>query len=75
MMDQWSPEWRLRLPSLPGALPSARPQRIVVFGDLGRGSDDDAATWNDYGRPALNTSLRLAEEAAAVNMDLGASLL
>lgn len=69
---QWSPEWRLRVPPLPGALPSARPQRLAIFGDFGRGSNDDSATWNEYGRPAINTSLRLAEEAAAGNADLGA---
>jgi hypothetical protein len=29
---------------------------VVLYDDLGRGSNDDAYTWNHYGEPAFNTS-------------------
>ena len=34
-------------------------------------SSSGSATWNEYGRPSYYTSLRLAEEAAQGNADLG----
>ena len=27
-----------------------------MFADMGRGTDDDSVTWNEYGSPAFNTS-------------------
>ncbi|KAA0153600.1 hypothetical protein FNF29_02988 [Cafeteria roenbergensis] len=35
---------------------------LLVFADLGRGTEDGALTWDDYGRPALNTSRRMRED-------------
>jgi hypothetical protein len=43
-----------RVPSAPGVV--SYPHTLVAFDDLGRGSLDDAATWNEYGRPSVNTS-------------------
>eukprot|EP01138_Halocafeteria_seosinensis_P002693 gb/GECG01002754.1/.p1 GENE.gb/GECG01002754.1/~~gb/GECG01002754.1/.p1 ORF type:complete len:765 (+),score=79.04 gb/GECG01002754.1/:1-2295(+) len=33
--------------------------RLFLYGDMGRGSDDDAATWREYGEPAINTTRQL----------------
>lgn len=33
-----------------------RPTTVVLYDDMGRGSDDMAFTWNEYGRPAINVS-------------------
>ena len=30
-----------------------------MFADMGRGTDDDSVTWNEYGSPAFNTSVAL----------------
>jgi len=35
---------------------------LLVYADLGRGTEDGALTWDDYGRPALNTSRRMAQD-------------
>ena len=32
----------------------------MLFDDLGRGSTDDTYTWNEYGRPAINTSMSVS---------------
>ena len=32
---------------------------IAAFGDLGRGTEDDADTWHEYGSPAINTTKRI----------------
>ena len=40
---------------------------IAMFADMGRGTDDDAATWNEYGSPAFNTSRALAADADAID--------
>lgn len=44
----------------PAAGDHSLPTRLIVFGDLGRGSDDDGQTWNEYGRPAYNTTAMIA---------------
>ena len=43
------------------------PGSIAMFADMGRGTDDDAATWNEYGSPAFNTSRALAADADAID--------
>ena len=40
-----------------------------MFADMGRGTDDDARTWQDYGSPAFNVSKRLASDAGAGVVD------
>lgn len=49
-------EYQFRVPPLAGTQPTDRPTTVVLFDDLGRGSNDDAFTWNHYGEPAFNTS-------------------
>jgi len=51
-----SREYQLRVPPLAGTQPKGRPTTVVLYDDLGRGSNDDAYTWNHYGEPAFNTS-------------------
>lgn len=46
-----------------------RPTTVVLFCDLGRGSSDDTFTWNEYGRPALNTSNSIGALVAAGKVD------
>ena len=43
------------------------PFTIAMFADMGRGTDDDAATWNEYGSPAFNTSRALAADADVID--------
>ena len=46
-----------------------RPFTIAMFADMGRGTDDDARTWQEYGSPAFNVSKRLASDAGAGVVD------
>ena len=43
--------------------------RLAAFGDLGRGSFDDASSWLEYGAPAKHTAAALAADAAAGALD------
>ena len=52
---------------------SSRPVAVAMFADMGRGTDDDSVTWNEYGSPAFNTSVALTN--AAGNMDIDAAFL
>ena len=52
---------------------SSRPVSVAMFADMGRGTDDDSVTWNEYGSPAFNTSNALTN--AAGNMDIDAAFL
>ena len=45
------------VPPQPGQQPPDRPTTAILYCDLGRGSLDDSETWNDYGRPAINTTM------------------
>jgi hypothetical protein len=63
--ERTSPDFSFVVPPLPRADAGAFPFRFAAFGDLGRGSFDDAITWREYGAPSKNTSLWLAAEAAA----------
>ncbi|RYG48535.1 hypothetical protein EON67_07510, partial [archaeon] len=51
------------VPPLPGD--ASLPTRLIMFGDLGRGSDDDASTWQEYGRQAKNTTVRILSDDIA----------
>lgn len=42
---------------------------IAAFGDLGRGTMDDSACWQEYGHPAVYTSALLQQEADAGTID------
>lgn len=67
--DDWSAEHLLHLPPLPGTQPPSRPTTVILFDDLGRGSLDDTYTWREYGRPAINTTMRVAAEIAEGKID------
>jgi hypothetical protein len=64
----------LLVPPQPGVNPQQqqlqRPTTAVLFCDLGRGSSDDTFTWNEYGRPALNTSNSIGALVAAGKVDV-----
>lgn len=51
--NNWSEERVFHLPPPNGR--SSEPTRVILYDDLGRGSDDQAYTWNEYGRPAYST--------------------
>jgi len=63
----FSPEARLWVPLAPGDV--SRPTAIVAYQDLGRGSPDDGATWNEYGKPGYNTTQFVALDVAAGPVD------
>ena len=46
-----------------------RPFSLAMFADMGRGTDDDSVTWQEYGAPALNVSRALARDAAKGDVD------
>lgn len=54
--NDFSTEFTLHLPTLPGQSPSARPTSLVLMADLGRGSNDNTFSWHEYGRPSINTT-------------------
>ncbi len=67
--NTWSQEWTFLIPPQAGQQPPNRPTSAILFCDLGRGSMDDAETWNEYGRPAYNTSRFAAARAQAGEVD------
>ncbi len=42
----FSDEFVFYSPPLPGFQPPSRPTTVVLFDDLGRGTNDDSFTWN-----------------------------
>lgn len=54
--NDFSTEFTLHLPTLPGQSPAARPTSLVLMADLGRGSLDNTFSWHEYGRPSVNTT-------------------
>ena len=66
---------RVSVPPPAGAAPVAsrdgevKPFTVAMFADMGRGTDDDAVTWHEYGSPAFNTSRFLSLDAAAGSID------
>jgi acid phosphatase type 7 len=53
--NDYSTEYSFLAPPLPGTQPPSRPTTAILFDDLGRGSRDDSYTWNEYGRPSVQT--------------------
>jgi hypothetical protein len=58
--NDFSKEFTLNVPPLAGNQPESRPTTVILYDDMGRGSNDDTFTWNEYGRPAINTSQSVA---------------
>jgi len=54
--DNFSREYRFRVPPLPGTQPFDRPTTVILYDDMGRGSTDMTYTWNEYGRPSIYTA-------------------
>jgi hypothetical protein len=67
--DDFSQEFFLKLPPLPGKQPQNRPTTVVLFDDLGRGSTDHTYTWNEYGRPAIYTAMSVGARSFAGEID------
>jgi acid phosphatase type 7 len=67
--DDYSKEYVLTVPPLPGTQPDTRPTTVILYDDLGRGSTDNTYTWNEYGRPAIYTSMAVGAEVMAGNID------
>jgi hypothetical protein len=42
---------------------------VVLYDDLGRGGLDMAYTWNEYGRPSINTTMAVGAEVMAGGVD------
>lgn len=68
--DNWSKEYALHLPPLPGTQPPTRPTTVILYDDLGRGSLDMSYTWNEYGRPSILTTMAVGAEVAAGQVDM-----
>jgi hypothetical protein len=43
--NDWSQEFRFRVPPPPGNRPHDRPTTVILYDDLGRGSLDQSYTW------------------------------
>lgn len=67
--DDWSEEHSFHCPPLAGTQPSTRPTRVILYDDMGRGSTDDTYTWNEYGRPAIETMYAVGHEVSMGNVD------
>jgi hypothetical protein len=65
----FSEEFVFLVPPRAGMQPPNRPTTVILFDDFGRGSTDDTFTWNEYGRPALNTTLSVAELVSRGEVD------
>jgi hypothetical protein len=48
--------YKFHVPPTRGTNPPNRPTSIIFFDDLGRGSNDEAYTWYNYGEASYNTS-------------------
>ena len=61
------------VPPLPGILTTesnVRPTRAILYDDLGRGSSDTTYTWNEYGRPAMDTMQAVGAEVLDGKVDV-----
>lgn len=67
--NDFSGEYTLHVPPLPGTQPEGRATTVILFDDLGRGSTDNTYTWNEYGRPAIYTSMSVGAEVIAGTVD------
>ncbi len=61
--------WELFIPPLPGTQPKARPTTLVWYDDLGRGSNDQAWTWNHYGAASIFTAESVGHLSALGKID------
>jgi len=67
--NQTQKVWELFVPPLPGTQPPNRPTTLVWFDDLGRGSNDNAWTWNHYGEASIFTTKSVGSLAANGKID------
>lgn len=67
--NDFSAEHHFQVPPLAGKQPLNRPTTVVLFDDLGRGSNDMTYTWNEYGRPAFNTTASVGALVQAGKVD------
>jgi hypothetical protein len=52
----------LRIPTAPGD--TVAPTRIIAYQDMGRGSTDDAYSWDEFTSPAINTTKWVAQDVS-----------
>jgi acid phosphatase type 7 len=57
------------MPPLAGETRSDRGTRVILYDDLGRGSTDDTYTWDEYGRPAIFTTMAVGDEVIRGEVD------
>lgn len=74
--NTFSAEHVFTTPLLPGEATDGTGANLkaLLFCDLGRGSTDDSETWDEYGRPAYNTSRFAAARANLGKNSLSLSL-
>jgi len=68
----FSDEFVFFVPPAKGQQPPAdknRGTRVILFDDLGRGSNDDSFTWYEYGRPSIYTAEAVGAEVLAGTVD------
>ena len=46
-----------------------RPTKVILYDDMGRGTNDDSFTWNEYGRPSFSTAAAVGHEVSAGDVD------
>jgi hypothetical protein len=72
--NDYSDQHTFWAPPLPGVSKNAdgtvRPTRAILYDDLGRGSSDTTYTWNEYGRPAMETMQAVAADINAGQVDV-----
>jgi len=65
----FSPETVFLSPPPAGSQPATRPTTLALYCDLGRGSLDMTYTWNEYGRPSINTTMALGQRVQGGQVD------
>jgi hypothetical protein len=66
----WSDRvWEFHIPPKAGQQPPSRPTTVVLFDDLGRGSNDDAWTWYHYGAASFNTTKSVGHRVSHGEID------
>jgi hypothetical protein len=65
----YSEEHVFHVPPAAGTQPASRPTRVILYCDMGRGSNDSSYTWNEYGRPSYYTAMAVGAEVAAGTVD------
>jgi len=67
--NNFSKEYKFRVPPLPGTQPKDRPTTVILYDDMGRGSTDMSYTWNEYGRPSISTAAAVGAIVASGEVD------